>query len=144
MSGRASRNLLACLLVVFVLGACAPGRAPTPGGGAATRIPRPTGIPSIPRAPSQQTGPLSGLVRVDAGDDWFLPEVVTITAGSTVRWYHVGEEAHNAFALDGSWGTTEFGIGSYAEHRFNTTGRYPYQCTLHAPGMRGVIVVVAK
>ncbi|MBI5878099.1 MAG: hypothetical protein HZB53_10625 [Chloroflexi bacterium] len=121
-----------------------PGANGAPDEPSATRIPRATSTPTVRRAPSQQSGPLSGLVRVDAGDDWFLPEVVTITVGTTVRWYHVGEEAHNAFAIDGSWGTPEFGIGSTTEHRFNSTGRYPYQCTLHAPGMSGIIVVVPK
>lgn len=151
MSGRVLRFAIFCigLLSLVALAGCdtaPPGANDASAEPVVTRIPRVSSrpTPAIPRASSRQTGPLSGLVRVDAGDDWFLPEVVTVTVGTTVRWYHVGEEAHNAFAIDGSWGTPEFGIGRYAEHRFNSTGRYSYQCTLHAPGMSGIIVVVPK
>lgn len=150
MIARCLRLLLAYMLSLSLIAGCSPGPAATgnpeaaPGrsGGVATRIPRPTGTPSIPRAPSQQAGPLSGVVRIDAGDGWFLPEVVTITTGTTVRWYHAGEEPHNVTAKDESWKTGEIAFGGYAEHRFNTVGRFPYQCTLHSPGMSGMIVVV--
>lgn len=120
-----------------------PAGAGPPPPAIATRIPRPTPTPGG-RGSARQNAPLSGLVRVDAGDDWFLPEVITVTVGTTVRWYHVGEEAHNATALDGSWSTNDFGIGAHAEYRFNKLGRFPYVCSLHAPGMSGIIVVVPK
>ncbi|MBI5878098.1 MAG: hypothetical protein HZB53_10620 [Chloroflexi bacterium] len=108
-----------------------------------TRIPRATSTPTIQRPSSTQRWPVTGIVRVDTGDDFFLPEVVTITVGSSVRWYHIGEEAHNAVAFDGSWGTVDFGIGETAEYRFGTPGRFPYRCTLAGPGMSGIVVVVA-
>ena len=122
----------------------APSSAPPGAPAVATRIPRSTATPAARRGGAGQAAPLSGVVRVDAGDDFFLPEVMTITVGMTVRWYHIGEEAHNANAIDGSWGTSDFGIGGYAEYRFEKAGRFPYQCTLHAPGMSGIIVVVPK
>lgn len=94
------------------------------------------------RPNTQIKWPVTGVVRVDVGDDFFLPEIVTITVGSSVRWVSIAEEAHNVMADDSSWNVHDIGIGEFAERRFNSLGRFSYFCTHAGAGMKGVVVVV--
>jgi len=140
--------LLALAIVLSACGGASPAATTaagpaTPGGlDAVTRIPRPTGTPVIQKPGSQIKWPVTGVVRVDVGDDFFLPEIVTITVGSSVRWVSIAEEAHNVMADDSSWSVRDIGIGEFAEQRFNAPGRYPYYCTHAGTGMKGIVVVV--
>jgi len=74
------------------------------------------------------------------------PSKVTIQRGSTVTWQwldgHI-DTAHNVTSLPGgpqfkASGTRQ--TGSYTV-RFNTPGKYLYECTIHPASMQGEIVV---
>jgi plastocyanin len=74
------------------------------------------------------------------------PLKITIQRGSTVTWQwldgHI-DTAHNVTSLPGgsqfkASGTRQ--TGSYTV-RFNTPGKYFYECTIHPASMQGEIVV---
>ncbi len=83
-----------------------------------------------------------GTVRVDAGENFYYPEVITVTVGTAVQWHHVGVTAHDVTARDRSWGVALIPLGGYWEYTFRQTGVYDYYCLIHAPGMVGRVVVV--
>jgi plastocyanin len=74
------------------------------------------------------------------------PSKVTIQRGSTVTWQwldgHI-DTSHNVTPLPGGLQFKASGTrqtGSYSI-RFNTPGKYFYECTLHPASMQGEIVV---
>jgi plastocyanin len=67
----------------------------------------------------------------------FVPEVLTVAAGTEVTWEWTEELAHNVVGED--FQSDVMPRGSY-QHTFDEPGEYDYRCTLH-PGMDGTIVV---
>jgi plastocyanin len=84
----------------------------------------------------------SGIVRIDAGDNFYYPPEITVKVSSKIRWTHVGQTAHDVHALDRSWGVAIIPIGGYWEYSFSRPGVYDYYCIIHAPGMVGRLIVV--
>lgn len=104
--------------------------------------------------------------------DEYLPEAVTVTAGTTVEWTTAGPEPHSVTFMPGGQavppspddalfaptpptgpfdGTTLVNSGLIPQGpqpappfdvRFDTPGTYSYGCVIH-PGMRGTVTVVA-
>src|SRR5918999_5633531 len=69
----------------------------------------------------------------------FLPGVLAVDPGATVRFTNSDEVAH--VVVGTGWGTTSpIAWNETVEHRFPEAGTYPYSCYLH-PGMNGAIVV---
>ena len=70
----------------------------------------------------------------------FCPVVLTVPAGTEVRWRNEDAAAHTATfeAFD----TGVLRQGQSAAIRFDVAGTYSYYCVLH-PGMRGTVVVTA-
>ncbi len=97
-----------------------------------------------------QTGKRS--VDIATTDNEFTPVYVVINAGTKVTWDNEGRNAHNVVPVDkGSFKgvvTSDFGPGQVYTTSFDSTGDYPYYCSLHGTknlnGMSGVIRVVAK
>ena len=85
---------------------------------------------------------MQGFARVDVGEYFYYPSVVTVTVGTTVGWKQVGELAHDVTAVDRTWGVALVPRAGYFEQVFSREGVYDYLCQLHAPGMRGTVVVV--
>ncbi|MBI5878100.1 MAG: hypothetical protein HZB53_10630 [Chloroflexi bacterium] len=124
--------------------ACA---APAPTGAAvdlpvATRIPR-TVLAPTPTATARPPRSLPpNTVAVDISDSFFQPGVITVTVGTTVRWYHDGGTAHNVRAVDGSWAAPDMHRGDMFARRFDELGAYNYLCLFHAGTMFGSVIVV--
>ena len=85
---------------------------------------------------------------VQAIDNSFRPEEVTVAAGTEVVWTNDGRNEHNVLPADEaeSWGVqvTDFEPGDEYRHRFTEPGTYAYYCSLHGTkdkGMVGTIVV---
>ena len=83
-----------------------------------------------------------GEVRVDLDpvmvrDNVFVPEVVVVATGTTVRWQWDGRAAHDVVG-DG-FASALIVTGEFS-HTFTEVGAYHYVCTLH-PGMEGVVYV---
>ena len=70
----------------------------------------------------------------------FNPRDLTIDPGDTVRWENEDSEPHNAIGEDDSFETPVIDQGETSEHTFQSSGEYPYFCTIH-PGMDGTITV---
>jgi plastocyanin len=76
------------------------------------------------------------------GDQCFVPNKVTISAGGTVTWKNVDSAGHFAAAADGK--TFDTGMvnagASSAPTTIKTAGTYDYMCMVH-PWMKGTVVV---
>jgi plastocyanin len=91
----------------------------------------------IPWAQGAETGKTT---RVNAVDFKFMAKRVTIHKGDKVTW-SFKEGRHNVTGK--SWKSRPLmRPGTTYSHRFKRVGRYKYQCTIHQPGMDGVVRVV--
>lgn len=134
-----------------------PAGAPPPADGPAfateTAAPAASGAPSDPASPGPAGGggeateseaPARPAVTVDveAADDVFRPNPVTIAPGDSVRWTLTGVHPHTITARDGTFDSGVLEAGAVFTHRYDTVGRFPYICSIH-PGMAGFVDVVA-
>ena len=104
-------------------------------------------------APSAQIYPANGDIEtVDALDNNFRPQVLTIRAGTAVEFVNVGRNVHNVVPADDktatTWGVLDAGFqpkGTYT-YVFTRPGTYQYYCTIHGTptaAMFGTINVTA-
>jgi len=84
---------------------------------------------------------VAGVTDVSIVDFAFEPQVVTITAGSSVRWTNNGMFIHTSTSDTGVWDSGDIGQGSTFTETFDTPGTYAYHC-MHHPFMMGTIVVL--
>ena len=79
---------------------------------------------------SSAAKPQSRVVVVEAAEQYFNPDQITVNVGTTVVWNDV-QGTYDMVADDKSFASAVlFEGGSYA-HMFTTPGRYRYVCTLH-------------
>jgi plastocyanin len=80
--------------------------------------------------PSPTARVSASVAIVEAAEQYFNPDQITVRVGTTVVWNDV-QGTHDMVADDKSFASAVlFEGGSYA-HLFNTAGRYRYVCTLH-------------
>lgn len=76
-------------------------------------------------------------------DDFaYKPAILTVQAGTTVRFVNRDSEAHTVTGPRGVFDSGGLDTAGVWTHRFDRPGRYAYFCALH-PYMKGTIVVVA-
>ncbi|HEV2262002.1 MAG TPA: cupredoxin family copper-binding protein [Candidatus Rubrimentiphilum sp.] len=74
----------------------------------------------------------------------YSPKVLTITAGTTVRFINRDTEAHTVtYTGPEKFDSAGLDTGDSWTHTFTKPGTYAYFCTLH-PFMKGTIVVTAR
>ena len=84
-----------------------------------------------------QPGPEPVAIR----DFAFVPNVILIPAGTTVRWTNSGAVDHTVTSdTTGLFDSGTLGAGASFEYQFNTPGTYTYHCTFHS-GMTGTVIV---
>jgi plastocyanin len=88
----------------------------------------------------------SGYAMVSLGDNYFYPDEVRITVGSTIEWRYDGgggetESTHNVVGLDGSFSSGDLFAGTRYASVFEKPGEFAYVCTYHAKQMTGKIIV---
>ncbi len=130
------RRALIATIAVAALGASACGADPDDSLGA----PKPT----FP--PNGQTA------KVLALDNNFIPQTLTVVAGTEVVFHNNGRNDHNVVPVDDlqltTWGVNEAGFrptDTYS-YVFGTPGTYVYYCTIHGTpkaAMFGTITVTA-
>ena len=121
MNGRMQRILLFASLFM----AAFPVTPAVAGGGCHSAMPR--------------TAQAVAGTTVDMEGMCFLPAVLAVEQGTTVRFTNYDDVAH--VVVGTGWGTTSpVAPGEGAEHRFPDAGTYAYSCYLH-PGMNGAIAV---
>jgi plastocyanin len=107
-------------------------------------IPNPTPTPTQPpqNLPSEATVLMAKgtASNTNCGDQCYMPNIVSVSAGGTVTWNNVDSAAHTATATDGSFDTSLVNAGASASHTFRNVGTYPYMCILH-PWMKGTVIV---
>ena len=80
--------------------------------------------------PSPTARTSTGVVQVEAAEQYFNPAQITVNVGTTVVWNDV-QGTHDMVADDKSFASAVlFEGGSYA-HQFSAPGHYRYICTLH-------------
>jgi plastocyanin len=70
----------------------------------------------------------------------FVPDTITIKAGTVVNWINNDVVPHTVSASDGSWDSGKMLYGFSFSHGFAEPGTYEFQCTIH-PVMKGRVVV---
>jgi plastocyanin len=136
------------LVVALALGLSACGADPndafTATTVATTVAPQPTSAVTYPANGSEKP--------VVAIDNNFLPQNLTITAGTKVTFTNRGRNPHNIVPVDdpatATWGAkdTEFQPKAVYSYVFDRTGTFTYYCTIHGSpkgGMFGTITVTA-
>ena len=68
----------------------------------------------------------------------FVPENLTIKAGTTVRWTNDDSAPHSVSSA--TFHSLTLVIGKSFEHTFESTGIYDYNCGIH-PSEKGKIIV---
>lgn len=71
----------------------------------------------------------------------YVPDKVTIPAGSTVRFVQDDDTPHTVTATDKSYDSGNLNQKASWRHTFTTEGTYTYFCTYHTY-MKGTVVVV--
>src|SRR5262245_8349517 len=70
----------------------------------------------------------------------FMPDEVTVNAGTTVVWTNTDSTSHTSTADGNAWNSGIVSPGGRFTVTFQTAGTFPYHCTIH-PGMVGTVVV---
>jgi plastocyanin len=152
---RLMRTALAAALVAAIT-ACASASVPATTAPDVSAVTSPPSAPTTitpttePTATAQVTTPSpavgapsevqSGTAPVEIGDNFYLPELVIVTAGTRVRWVNRGQMTHTASARDESFGSGNMEFGQAYERVFALPGRYTYYCVQHED-MIGIVEV---
>lgn len=130
----------------------APGFTPevSQRNGAGVPLPRAPGAVNVvvTYTPVPSGTPLaeSGLIDVSVGDNYFYPQEVRITVGSTVEWDYNGgggetESIHNVIGPNGLFSSGDLNPNSRFAFTFEQPGQFDYVCSYHARQMTGTITV---
>jgi plastocyanin len=93
----------------------------------------------LPTAPD----PEPGVVDVLMLDFQFVPEDITVTPGTTVRWTNEDFDAHDTISDDALWHSEYLANGQSFEYTFtdDRIQQLSYYCSIHG-GMTGSVTVV--
>ena len=74
--------------------------------------------------------PVVGVDLIDIPGSEFVPSVVAVPAGTTVRWTFTDDHPHDIVFADGP-ASEVLGRGGEWSRTFDEPGDFPYTCTLH-------------
>lgn len=124
-------------------------------------MPRPTSLPPSRSVLKRRRALITAAVAAGAGLGWpgrpraadavvevqikgmlFVPESLTIKAGSTVRWVNKERRTTHSvlFPAEGNLESERLLPDESWQRRFDKPGRYPYTCGPH-PEMKGLVIV---
>ena len=92
-----------------------------------------------PEATDTGGGEAGGSEEVSIGDNFFEPEEVTVSAGTTIKWTNEGQVPHTV-TQEGGFDSGTLEPGAEFEQTFDEAGEIDYVCTIHA-GQTGKVVV---
>jgi plastocyanin len=88
-----------------------------------------------------RTGAAADIVDVEIKGNLFVPETVTVRAGTTVRWTNKERRTtHSVLFPAESLESERLLPDEQWSRRFDRPGRHPYTCGPH-PEMKGLVVV---
>ena len=105
----------------------------------ATTAPNTSATCSLPLGPG-----VGGSTLVAIRNYAFLPNAVTVKAGSSVTWLNcepAGTPSHTTTSDQGVWHSALLAPGDAFTQTFDTPGVFPYFCTVH-PFMTATVSVV--
>jgi plastocyanin len=92
--------------------------------------PAPTLSPATQSAPQPSLSVDSCVIYVEAAEQYFNPDRLTVRPGTTVVWKDV-QGTHDMVADNGSFASAVLFEGGTYSHLFTAPGNYRYICTLH-------------
>jgi plastocyanin len=92
-------------------------------------------------APGLKLSPPADPLVVDQKGMRFVPHVVAVQAGTTVRFLNSDREPHNVYSPEGRYNLGTWSAGDARERLFAAAGTYSQLCGLH-PDMRAYVVVL--
>ena len=90
-------------------------------------------------APARAAGPVVHDVRIKAFT--FMPEMLHVSVGDTIRWTNEDLAPHTATADQFGWDTGEIVTGASAEILVTNGMETTYFCAFH-PHMKGTVVIM--
>lgn len=93
--------------------------------------------PPASHAAAESQGKTAG---VEIHEFHFVPETLTVTAGTTVIWTNSDETPHTIAHAKGAFRSSALDTKDTFSHTFAAPGEFVYRCTLH-PMMVGKIIV---
>ncbi len=132
---RSRRAATGLVLLVLALSAAACG------GGSSSSSSGGDDLPAVPAKDFvDETGKKA--VTVEAVDNNFDPQYVTVSKGTTITFTNVGRNPHNVVPVEqGAFTpipTEKFAPGASGTVTLSTPGTYAYYCTLHGSSTRGM------
>jgi plastocyanin len=82
----------------------------------------------------------SSTSKVDISDFKYMPETVTVSAGTQVTWTNSDDATHTATADDDSFDTGDLDKGDSKTITLDQAGTYSYFCKFH-PFMKATVEV---
>ena len=92
------------------------------------------------QAPAPQQVAATNEAEISIENFHYMPETLTVKAGTAVTWINRDEEPHNVVSLDRVFRSKAIDGGEKFTASFDKPGPYKYICAVH-PQMRGQIVV---
>jgi plastocyanin len=78
--------------------------------------------------------------RIVVKDFMFMPNSLTVKAGSTVTWANMDDEPHAVVSNTGLFRSAAMDTNESFSFKFEQAGTYHFRCSIH-PRMVGTIVV---
>ena len=144
-----SRFLKQAVVVAATLGALSVwtgvGRAADNGSvtGTATAKGLPTNADTVVslQAPGLTVKPAAGPVSVDQKGKVFVPHVLPVVTGTTVKFLNSDPFAHNVFSPEGKYDLGSWQQGQTKDYVFSKAGVYTQLCRIH-PEMEAFVVAL--
>jgi plastocyanin len=92
-------------------------------------------------APGLAVTPPKQPLEMDQRQMQFLPHVLPVVAGTTVRFLNSDPVPHNVFSPEGKYNLGTWPTGQSKDHTFDKPGVYTQLCRVH-PEMEGFVVVL--
>lgn len=96
----------------------------------------------LARTPTPTATAVPGpVVDADIRGFAFVPQAITVTVGTTVRWTNYDSAPHTVTSRTGLFDSGTLQRHNTFERRFDVPGTYDYYCTIH-PSMTGTVNVM--
>jgi plastocyanin len=93
------------------------------------------------QAPGISVAPPTKAAEMDQKGMTFIPHVLPIVKGTTVKFLNSDPYAHNVFSPEGKYNLGTWPTGQTRDHKFDKPGVYTQLCRVH-PEMEAFIVVL--
>ncbi|MGD8863620.1 MAG: plastocyanin/azurin family copper-binding protein [Myxococcales bacterium] len=95
-------------------------------------------LDGVPGRPAPKT------LEMDQKSMQFVPHVLAVAVGDTVRFWNHDTVAHNVFSPEGDYNLGVWPPGEYREHVFKKQGAFTQLCSLHPEMLAYVFVAPSR